>query len=106
MIVVGFLVAAAAGTLVRWQATERLPRPAGTFFVNLVGAALLGWLSGSSEATQTVIGVAAIGSLTTFSTLLVELLDLWSSRRLLAVGYGLATVIGGVGVAWIGLTLG
>ena len=105
MTAVGFAVAAVAGTLLRWPLAERLPRPTGTLVANLAGAFVLGWLSGASETTRTVAGIAAIGSLTTFSTLMVELLDLWSRRPRLASLYGVVTFVGGIGVAWLGLQL-
>jgi CrcB protein len=105
MIVIGFLIAATVATLVRWQLVERLHRPAGTLLVNLLGAAALGWLSESTATTHTILGVAALGSLTTFSTLLIEILDLWSENRRHALAYIAVTIIGGVGAAWLGLRL-
>ncbi len=105
MIVGAFVVVAAVATLVRWQLGEWLPRPTGTFVANMVGAFVLGWVSGSSDSTDTIVGVAALGSLTTFSTLSLELVELWPVRRSAAAGYLALTVAAGVGLAWLGLAL-
>lgn len=105
MIVVAFLGAAAAGTLTRWRLSAAFRPPKGTLVANLVGAFALGWLSGSSATADTVLGVAAIGSLTTFSTLAIEILQLARTRPGTAVLYAAVTVVGGVGLAWIGLSL-
>lgn len=105
MIVIAFLTAAAVGTLIRWRLSSLLPPPTGTLAANLIGAFALGWLHGTSDATATVVGVAALGSLTTFSTLVVELLQLARTGAGLALLYLGATIVGGVGLAWVGLTL-
>lgn len=105
MIVLAFVVAAAAGTLARWGLGATLPPPSGTLLANLAGAFALGWLSGSSSGTETVVGVAALGSLTTFSTLVIELLELARSRPRQAAAYATATFVGGIGLAWLGLRL-
>lgn len=105
MTALAFTVAAVLGTLGRWQLAERLPRPIGTLAANLAGAFALGWLSGASETTRTIAGIAALGSLTTFSTLMVEILDLWGRQRKMALVYGVATFVGGIALAWMGLQL-
>ena len=105
MIALAFLGAAAAGTLGRWGLSAMLPPPAGTLVANLVGAFALGWLGGSAATTDTVLGVAALGSLTTFSTLALELVELARTRPRIALLYGAVTIVGGVGLAWLGLVL-
>ena len=105
MTALAFVIAATAGTIGRWQLAERLPRPTGTLVANLAGAFAIGWLSGASETTRTIAGIAAIGSLTTFSTLVVEILELWSQRRGRAMLYASTTFVGGVALAWLGLRL-
>ncbi|MEQ8842776.1 MAG: CrcB family protein [Acidimicrobiales bacterium] len=105
MIVASFAAMAMAGTVARWQLAERLPPPVGTLVANLVGSFALGWLSGASAATSTVIGVAALGSFTTFSTLMLELVALWDARPGAATGYLALTIVGGVGLAWLGLSI-
>lgn len=106
MIAVAFVLAAAAGTLARWGLSVRLTPPSGTLVANLAGSFLLGLLAGVEGPARTIQGVAALGTLTTFSTLMVELLEIWAYDRRLATGYLTATIVGGVGLAWLGLTLG
>ena len=50
-------------------------------------------------------GVAGLGALTTFSTLVAELVELNEMNPLWAWRYGIATFVAGVGAAWLGLTL-
>lgn len=106
MIPILFVGAAAAGSMARWYTAELAPPPMGTLFVNLLGAFVLGWLHGSATTTQLVVGTAAIGSLTTFSTLVIEILELARTRPRHAAYYAVATLGGGTGAAWLGLTLG
>ena len=105
MIVVGFLAAATIGAAARWQIGERLPVPLGTILVNLSGSLALGLLAGSGEDSRTVLGIAGLGALTTFSTVMVQVIELWRIRPARAVGYAAATLAGGVVLAWLGLTL-
>lgn len=106
MIAVLFVVTAAAGTLVRWQASLSVPvRAIGTLAVNVGGAFALGLLSTASADSQLVGGVAGLGAMTTFSTLIAEMVELDEISRDLAVRYVAATFILGVGAAWIGLQL-
>lgn len=102
-----FVVAAAAATFVRWQTwhTSSL-RPVGTLTVNVMGAFLLGMLIDASDGSQLVGGVAGMGALTTFSTLIAEMVAYWEDgQRTTAVGYGLVTFVLGVGAAWLGIEL-
>lgn len=100
-----FVVAAATGTFVRWQMWHHSGnRPAGTLIVNVIGAFILGVLTAAGDRSQAVGGVAGMGALTTFSALVAEMLNLWSTgRRLHAVAYGMLTFVLGVGAAWIGI---
>lgn len=109
-VVVGFAAAAATGTLVRYLIALRANRPQapwGTLVVNLAGSFLLGLLHGRAPTVVTVVGVGALGSLTTWSTVAVESLGLAADRRpARTMAYLGATLVGGVGAAWLGLTLG
>lgn len=110
MTVVAFIVAAAAGTTIRVIVTvDQTPHdiPWRTLVVNMVGAFVLGLLVGWDSFNPLIVGVAGIGSLTTFSTVAAEtaaLLD--NNHRRRAIVYVLVTVIGGLALAWLGLSIG
>ena len=106
VIAVLFVVTAAAGTLLRWQASMSVPiRAIATFAVNIGGAFALGLLSTASADSQLIGGVAGTGALTTFSTFVAELFEIHQIDRGWAWRYGAATFVFGVAAAWIGLTL-
>lgn len=106
MILVGVVALAAIGSVVRWQAGNLLNAsfPVGTLLVNLLGAFALGALSGASPDTLTVVGTGLLGSLTTFSTVMLETIDPTKQRNQSAVYLGV-TVVAGIGAAWCGLQL-
>lgn len=106
MITLAFLGVAAAATLTRWQIADRVGRATGTLFVNLVGSFVLGVLVGADTTPTVVLNIAALGSLTTFSTLMVEVTGQWGRSRLASAAYLAATVAGCVALAWCGLQLG
>ena len=106
MTAVGFLVAAGAATLLRVAASARLNReafPYGTLAVNVIGSFVLGLLVGAGQATTVILASGALGSLTTFSTLAVETVELWRRNRWRAVGYAAASLVGGVAAAYLGV---
>ncbi|MFT5202519.1 MAG: CrcB protein [Candidatus Aldehydirespiratoraceae bacterium] len=105
MIIVAFGLTAAAGTLLRWQAAASLGRAAGTAAVNLVGSFLLGIAIGADGTAATVIHVAALGSLTTFSAMVLEIVDVYDEAPSRAWAYAATSIIGGVTAAWLGLQL-
>ena len=96
-----------AGALIRVGLAEAFPAGAGawpwpTFAVNLVGALLLGYffalLRDHPEASlaQPFLGIGICGTLTTFSTLQLELYELLDGGHLgLGAGYCAATVAAG-----------
>jgi CrcB protein len=102
----------AAGAAARWVVYEAAPVGAGTFpvttlAVNVLGAALLGYLVGRvpvrgtrDEAVRLLLGTGVLGGFTTFSTVAVEV---WRGPLLL---YGLLSVALGVAAAVGGLALG
>ncbi|MEZ5239596.1 MAG: CrcB family protein [Microthrixaceae bacterium] len=104
-----FVLAAATAALARvlLTAAGNTSRfPWGTLAVNVTGSFLAAVLAGHlPQAAATVLGVAALGSFTTFSTFSVETAALWGDRRAGALGYLLATVLGAVGAALVGLRL-
>ena len=111
MTIIGFIVVAAAATLARALATAgQAPGkiPWRTLAVNVLGAFALGLLVTSNWLDDPlIVGVAGLGSLTTFSTVAAEtagLLD--DGHKRLAMAYlGLSLVVG-VAAAWLGLSIG
>lgn len=98
----------AVGTLARAGLLELLPvRPGvwpwATFVANLLGAALLGWLTTASVPARTLWGTGFCGALTTFSTFQLETLKLVDHGSVvLAVAYMGASVVAGLGAALLG----
>lgn len=95
----------------------RAPSPAfptATLFVNLAGSLVLGWLAaqwlkpgGLDARAYALLGTGFCGGFTTFSTFGLETLTLLQAQRLgWALGYVLASVLGGVVLAWVGYRLG
>jgi CrcB protein len=111
-------VAAAFGAVARY-ATDTLcvralgPRwPWGTFTVNVLGALVLGLLTGLmlhhglSRDTKAIFGTGFCGAFTTYSTFSYEAVRLaQEQRRATAAGYVALTLIGGLGAAAGGLGL-
>jgi fluoride exporter len=88
--------------------------PVGVLIVNLIGSFFLGYLI-SLRAVRSVLpawtvhfwAIGVLGSFTTFSTFsldLVVLLD--AGHPALALGYGVASLVGGLGLAVLGLRAG
>lgn len=98
----------AFGALIRIAVAQALPTIAGrwpwaTFAVNMAGALMLGYLVTRlqerlpvSTLRRPLLGTGLCGALTTFSTVQIELLKMADQHRYgLAVGYLLASVLGG-----------
>ena len=90
------------GTLARAGLAEAFPFqpghwPWGTFVANLIGAALLGAVAERWDEVhdlRSLLGAGLCGSLTTFSTLQLEVFRmLESSELVLAAGYVTATLL-------------
>lgn len=106
---VAVFIGGAVGTLARAALSVLFPTAVGhwpwpTFAVNIVGAALLGYFSTRllerlplSSYRRPLLGTGICGGLTTFSTMQVETLRMLHDGYLeLAVGYGAASIIGGL----------
>ena len=110
MIVLGVLLAAGLGALIRAAATnldgEFMRQMYGTAAVNIVGSFLLGLLVSSSANAVAIVGVGGLGTLTTFSTYIsqIECLNREGSTAGAAL-YGLGSLIAGVGAAYLGWTI-
>ena len=107
------------GALARWGVGEALPHDAGgwpwaTLLVNLTGCLVLGVLIAalftrhpSSPWLRPFLGTGVLGGYTTFSTFAVDAVQLTDAGAGgAAVGYVLASVVGGVLAAVAGVALG
>ena len=103
-IAVGFGIAAAIGTVLRWRISTALG-PGGTLLVNISGAFALGLLASTGDATMTIIGTAGLGALTTVSGIFPESVRLSRASPLLALGYISLTITSATAAAAAGLAL-
>jgi CrcB protein len=106
-----------AGALIRVGLAQAFPPGAGswpwpTFAVNLVGAFLLGYFFGlfrdhpAESLRHPFLGTGVCGTLTTFSTLQLELYELLDEGALgLAAGYCAATLVAGYAFLRLGIAL-
>jgi CrcB protein len=110
VLVASVAVGGALGSLARYGLSHALPArdgvPLGTLTENLVGAFLLGlllqWLLRRGHETprrrwlRLTLGTGVLGGFTTYSAFALELHRLLAGGRAgIAVGYALATVVGG-----------
>ena len=98
---------AVPGALLRWQVALHLGDQ--NLLVNTLGAALLGWLAGLPAAPrrQLLMGIGFCGSLTTFSSWMVDCVSLIAAgQAAAAIGLIGATLGLGLGGAALGLVLG
>ena len=86
--------------------------PVGTLAVNLTGCLALGVLMGLAGGhhlpgvAATIAGTGFLGGYTTFSTASFEMMRLLQQRsRRAALLYALATLVGGLGAAAVGLAV-
>lgn len=107
----------ALGAVGRWGVLALLPPsrarfPWGTFWVNVSGSALLGFVLllllvqfPSGRVARPMIATGVIGAYTTFSTYVVESDLLFGSGHLvLGVSYLAGSVAAGLMAVWIGMT--
>ncbi|HXD55451.1 MAG TPA: fluoride efflux transporter CrcB [Solirubrobacteraceae bacterium] len=110
----GFLGALARAALEEALGTSPASWPWPTFAVNLAAAALLGyaiaWLGGHHPRTmraRAFLATGVCGALSTFSTVMVELIHLREQAGLgLACAYGAASIAGGLAAVALGVRLG
>lgn len=108
--VLGFVGAAAAGAVARAGLGHRWNRHEGmawgTLAANVIGAFLLGCLSGTGAPAATVLGVAGLGAFTTFSSFARDLVALVELRQAATAGaYLLLTCVAGIAAAALGVAL-
>lgn len=105
MTALGFVVLAVSGALLRASTAQRFNAPTwpwGTLGVNVLGSFALGLLAGSGNPVMTAVGVGGLGSLTTLSTLAVELTALSRPR---AIAYAAVSLALGLVAAACGLVV-
>ncbi|MCM3177636.1 fluoride exporter [Cytobacillus horneckiae] len=102
------------GAIIRYMATSFIQNkfnsqfPIGTLSVNLLGSFLLGALLSLdvSKNIYVLLGIGFLGSFTTFSTFVVEVMQQWLTRnKLIAAIYLAVTYIGGLLCAVLGYML-
>lgn len=110
----GFLVAAAAGALLRAAVGDAFPErpPWGTVVINGSGTLVLGLIAGLvrfhgvSPTVMTVLGTGFCGAYTTFSTFTYETVRLAEDGELTAAAVNVgATLLLGIAAATAGLAL-
>jgi fluoride exporter len=119
MILLGLVLAGAAGALLRYEVELQVRRrlgpdfPWGTLLINVSGAFVLGLLTGLaaghgiSAGVLTVIGTGLLGAYTTFSTFTFDTVVLAERGRFAAALGNLgASLALGLGAAAIGITMG
>lgn len=105
-----FVVAAAAGALLRAEAGRRWNRheglAVGTLLVNVSGSFLLGLLWNVAPPTLTILGVGGLGAFTTFSSFARDAVALTEFGKLgVAAVYLCASCGLGIGAAALGIAL-
>jgi CrcB protein len=108
-VIVAVAVAAGLGAVARFVAADRLNRqlPIGTIIVNLVASAGLGLAVSAPGPAATVVGVGALGALSTWSAPANEAATMSrDGQGVLGLGYLGLTASSGILAAWFGLRLG
>ena len=107
----------AIGTSARYGTALVIPPrsgayPVATFLVNVAGAVILGAVAelpaGSlpaHELSRPAIGTGFCGGLTTFSTMSLEIYQLWPGQPEIAAAYAAASLAAAPACAWAGVAL-
>ena len=102
----------AVGSLARHALTLALDPmaslPWGTLAANLLGSFLLGVVVAVvvSPVWRAAVGTGVLGGFTTYSAFAVQTSELATDRPAMALGYALATIVGGWVLALLGITVG
>lgn len=102
------------GAIIRYFIANKFPLikgtfPSATFFVNLTGSFLLGFLMGIMPPSKWTLflGIGFLGSYTTFSTFKVELIRQFQEKKWKpALAYMLLSYFGGILLAFLGFLSG
>ena len=106
----------AIGSMLRYLATEIIPSnhiPYGTISVNLIGSMLLGIMFGAIAADIIInqnyvllFGTGVLGAFTTMSAFAMDTVTLSEDELSKTVIYITITIVGSIGLAWLGYKLG
>lgn len=97
------------GTAARLGLGMLIPDAAlGVLAANLVGALLLGILTARLPAPdlRILLGTGLLGGFTTYSAFTVDAVGLWGASPVMAAGYVVVSIAGGLAAAALGLRLG
>lgn len=98
-----------AGTAARIGLGMLIPDAAlGVLTANLLGALVLGVLTARLPAgdLRMLLGTGLLGGFTTYSSFVLDSVQLWGASALLSVGYVVISLAGGIAAAVLGLALG
>jgi len=117
IVVVAVALGGVLGAVSRYAISLALPTetghfPWGTFLINISGSAVLGFILilvieqfPRGRLARPVIGTGFLGAYTTFSTFMVETVELIrDGRPEVAIAYLVASVFAGLLAVWIGMT--
>lgn len=116
MVILGVALAGGIGAVIRWLVSvwlaDRAPRGTGAAVVNLVGSLALGAVLALSHRGRlhpdvtVVLSAGLLGSLTTFSTWMVETLEESVGRTSRLWWRTVPATLAGVALLWVGIQLG
>ena len=106
----------AIGSILRYLVTEIIPSeqmPYGTITVNLLGSMLLGLMFGVIAADAIInqdyvllFGTGLLGAFTTMSAFAMDSINLTENDFSISLFYVAITIIGSLGLAWLGYKIG
>ena len=106
----------AIGSILRYLVTEIIPSeqmPYGTITVNLLGSMLLGLMFGVIAADAIIdqdyvllFGTGLLGAFTTMSAFAMDTINLAENEFSITLIYVAITIIGSLGLAWLGYKIG
>ncbi len=106
----------AIGSILRYLITEIIPSnqmPYGTITVNLLGSMLLGIMFGAIAADAIInqdyvllFGTGLLGAFTTMSAFAMDTVTLTEDEISTTFIYVIITIVGSLGLAWLGYKIG